>query len=170
MSFIVEDGTGLENANSYVTLAFASSYFSSRGVGVWADQTENQQQVALIKATDYIDAKYAHRFSTKLVNKNQALTLPRVYFIDAAFNKVQEIPVLWLKAVCEYALVSLTRELFTSPSTGSKEIKSELVTVGPITTRTEYLDSPSQAALNSYPAADRLVVQLLGTGSNRVVR
>lgn len=170
MALVVEDGTGLADANSYVSVEFADAYFSARNVTSWADLTTEAKEVSLIKATDYIDAKNAYRFTTKPINAEQALVLPRVFFLNAAYNKIVGVPVLWLKAVCEYALIASSRDLFTPPSAGEKEIKSEEVVVGPIKTKTEFLDTPVQGSFLSYPSADRLVLQLLGSTSGRVFR
>ncbi len=170
MSFIVEDGTGVEGANAYVTLEFADNYFSTRGVSIWAEQTEAVKQQALVKASDFIDAKFGNRFQLNALNPLQGLVLPRVYFLDNAFNKVQGIPLLWLKAVCEYAMVSLTRSLYSTPTDTGKEVKVEEITVGPIKTKVEFLDTPSQGSFISFPSADRLVLQLLGSNASRVIR
>lgn len=170
MALVVEDGTGLEAANSYVSVAFADSYFADRSVTAWSALSNEVKEASLIKATDYIDAKNSRRFTTGALNELQALVLPRIYFLDANYKRITGIPVLWLKAVCEYALIASTKDLFTPASSGAKEIKSEEVVVGPVKTRTEYLDTPSQGSLLSYPSADRLVTQLLGSASGRVIR
>ena len=49
MSLIVEDGTGIENANSFVDVVYADDYFSTRGVADWALLTQEQKEVFLIK-------------------------------------------------------------------------------------------------------------------------
>ena len=52
---VVEDGTGLSNADSFVSVAYADTYFSTRGVSAWASLTN--KEALLIKATDYITTK-----------------------------------------------------------------------------------------------------------------
>lgn len=170
MALVVEDGTGLASANSYTSVEFADAYFSMRNVTSWAVLTTEAKEVSLIKATDYIDAKNTYRFTTKQFNPEQALALPRVFLINAAYEQITGIPVLWLKAVCEYALIASTKDLFTPASAGAKEIKSKEVVVGPVKTKTEFLDTPTQGSFLSYPSADRLVIQLFGSTSGRVIR
>ena len=41
---IVENGTGLPNADSYVSVEFADSYFSARGVSGWDALTDEQKR------------------------------------------------------------------------------------------------------------------------------
>ena len=41
---VVEDGTGLTDSNSYVSVVFADDYFSTRGVSKWETLTETEKQ------------------------------------------------------------------------------------------------------------------------------
>jgi hypothetical protein len=65
MTLIVEDGSGVYGANSYVTISEADAYFLNRGNTSWADITATTQlkEEALIRATDFIERKYGTRFS-----------------------------------------------------------------------------------------------------------
>ncbi len=50
MTFVVEDGTGLANANAYIAVAFADSYFADRGIQKWADVTDaSLKQQAIVQ-------------------------------------------------------------------------------------------------------------------------
>ena len=44
---IVENGTGLTDSNSYVSVVFADDYFSARGVSGWDALTVQQKEQAL---------------------------------------------------------------------------------------------------------------------------
>ena len=55
---IVEDGTGLANANAYVSVEFADEYFSARGNQTWVGLGSADKEAAIIKATDYLEAVY----------------------------------------------------------------------------------------------------------------
>ena len=55
---IPEDGTGLANANAYVSVEFADEYFSARGNQTWAGLGSADKEAAIIKATDYLEAVY----------------------------------------------------------------------------------------------------------------
>ena len=57
MSFVLEDGSGVIDSNSYADVAFADAYFSDRKVVAWTGITSSKQ-AALISATDYIETYY----------------------------------------------------------------------------------------------------------------
>ena len=69
MTLIVENGTGILKANSYVGLAYAQTYLTDRGrnVAPWSTATRADKEVALIKATDYIDKRFNLRFLGELM-------------------------------------------------------------------------------------------------------
>ena len=55
---VVENGTGLNDADSYVDVDFADNYYSARGETFWADLTDKKKEVYLIVATDFIDKEF----------------------------------------------------------------------------------------------------------------
>jgi hypothetical protein len=69
MTMIVENGTGVLKANSYVGLAYAQTYLQDRGKNVvpWSTASKAQKEQALIKATDYIDKRFALKFLGQLL-------------------------------------------------------------------------------------------------------
>ena len=73
MAFVVEDGTGLENANSFCSVAFADSYFSDRGIAAWTGSNTVKEQ-ALVRATDYISNRFTFRRDP--YSEEQALPFP----------------------------------------------------------------------------------------------
>ncbi len=165
----IEDGTGIEGANSYVSVSYADNYFALRGVEAWADLDLVAKEIALVKGTDYADTRFASRLQSAPLVANQSLLFPKRFFITPAFVRIAGVPEAWKKAVCEYAMISTTRDLFTAAQTGAKEVKSKETTVGPITTKVEYLDTPSTGEFTSYPNADKLVLSILQPVA-RVVR
>ena len=63
MTLIVEDGSGIYEANSYVGPGFVRSYLASRNKATaWISATRIVQNAALIAATDYIDKRFGSRF------------------------------------------------------------------------------------------------------------
>ena len=77
-TLVVEDGTGLANANSYVSVADATTYHSIRGNGdAWSNIDD--QASALIIATDYMEQVYRLRWAGMRVTATQALSWPRAY-------------------------------------------------------------------------------------------
>lgn len=96
MALIVEDGTGLSDANSYVSVAYADAYFLARNVTSWASLTI--KEALLIQATDYMEAVYSESWKGAVLLDTQSLSFPRI--IDDA----TVYPDRLLKAVCELAL------------------------------------------------------------------
>lgn len=106
---IVENGSGIENADSYVDIDFADNYFSSRNPK-WAEKTEEEKETALIKATDYINSLY--KWHGKKKTQEQALAFPRICLVDSDGYKVEGIPLNVKKAVCVVAMEQGNGTLF----------------------------------------------------------
>jgi hypothetical protein len=63
MSLIVEDGTGLYNANSYVGRGAANVYLATANkIGEWSAASDDEQEAALIIATSYLDLRFGSSF------------------------------------------------------------------------------------------------------------
>src|SRR6185436_4655409 len=100
---LVEDGTGLSDANSYVSEDDADTYFDDRGNTTWGTSTDDKE-AALIHATAAIDALYRYRFTGYKTNmRDQALEWPRTASYDAQGNLVEGVPVEIVQATCEAA-------------------------------------------------------------------
>lgn len=156
MAFVAEDGTGLANANSLCDVAFADSYFADRGIAAWTG-TSSVKQSALIKATDYIEARWKRKFDgvPQFPDTPQALSFPRVCADEA---KPDEVPEGVKKAVCEYAVRALVAPLVTDPVTDANGLVLSLsrTKVGPIETEARYQPG-SAIGIKPYPAADMLI-------------
>ena len=101
MALVVEDGTGLSNADSYIDVAFADAYFLKRGNTEW-DTLTNREQL-IVRAMDYIDNNYSYK-GTKLVS-TQSLQFPRLIDGETVY------PLSLKNAVCELALKSNDEDL-----------------------------------------------------------
>ena len=75
MSLIVEDGTGLANAESYASVAEADTYHTARGNTGW--EAVDDKEAALRKATDYMLQTYSMRWVGDRATNTQALDWPR---------------------------------------------------------------------------------------------
>jgi len=71
---VVENGAGLSAANTYINLAPAATYHALRGNEIWADASESDQVVALIRATDYVESRWT--FTGTPLLTTQALSFP----------------------------------------------------------------------------------------------
>lgn len=74
MPLVIEDGTGIAGANSYVTLAEYRAYGEARGIVVSADDDVATQQ--LIKGVDWLEAQSA-RYKGQKTYATQDLQFPR---------------------------------------------------------------------------------------------
>lgn len=163
MAFTLEDGTGLEDSNALISVAFADEYHTDRGNTGWTGAT-GVKEAAIIRATDYLCNRFT--FLGDKYNEDQALEFPRVYEDE----EEAEMPVKMQQAVAEYALRALSAALAPDPTTddtgGRVTMKREKV--GPIEEETHYSDS-SVSLLKPYPAADMLLRGLVDT-ARRVIR
>lgn len=74
IQLIVEDGTGVEDANSYVTLDEVRHYAEMRGLTVPSEDADLMPKI--FDAMDFVEG-YAQRFKGRKVNPMQPLQWPR---------------------------------------------------------------------------------------------
>lgn len=78
MALIVEDGTGLANAESYISVADATTYHEARGNATWAALASDTVREQLLRqATDYMVQTYRLRWAGVRGSTTQALDFPR---------------------------------------------------------------------------------------------
>lgn len=162
MAFVVETGEVVPGANSFVSLAEANSFHADRGNTAWSGD-DNVKEAALIKATDYIEQTYSHRWCGEPVYPHQDLSWPRENVLGIASD---EIPVKLKQAVCTLALEALTTDLNPALARGGL-VKREKVDVIEV----EYMDGAG--AETKRPAIDGLLRGLLSLSSainRKVVR
>lgn len=112
MTLIVEDGTGLNNANSYISVADCGLYHDKMGNTLWTG-SDSAKEVALRRATQYIDNNY--RFIGYIKEETQSLSWPRYGAIDYDGRTFDDIVPQKIKdAVSELALSALSGNLETN--------------------------------------------------------
>lgn len=110
MSLVIEDGSGLTNAESYIDLAYLTDYANKRNIDITGITEAN-----IIKAMDYFESGYLFK-GTKL-KETQALTFPRL------INGVVEYPVRIKSAICELTIKSKSSELLADSERLTKREK-----------------------------------------------
>lgn len=111
----VENGNGIKDANSYVDIEYADAYFSARNITQWAEKTDEEKEVLLIKATDYIDNVF--EWYGKKEFTEQSLRFPRKNLYDYEGEQIKGIPKSLKDAVCETINVLLSdTELYKTES------------------------------------------------------
>ena len=119
--YVVEDGTGLNNSTSYVSVADAKQYLNNLGKGsAFVASSDAIIQAFLNNATLYLDTEYNY-MSSKL-KVDQALQFPRTTSAG--------IPEKIKYATVELALLIQENNLFYSPADASSTVKEEKI--GPI--------------------------------------
>ena len=154
MAFIVEDGTGVENANAYVDTAFVDAYHADRGNAEWVGSPTVKEQ-AIIRSTDFIDVRWGEHFKGDKVDEDQSLQFPRTVF--------EGVPLILKRAAAEYALRALSGALMPDISVDETGLRVSRKTeiVGPIEETTEYRAQGTITLIKPSPAADRMLWPLL---------
>lgn len=127
MALIVEDGTGLANAASYLSVADATTYHSTYGSTGWSSATDAAKEAALRRATQYLDARYTW-LGVQTYPSTQALQWPRSNLPGEVYYIGLWPPVRLQHACAELALRALTESLY------SDQVDAQVTqkTVGPI--------------------------------------
>jgi hypothetical protein len=160
ISIIVEDGSVVESANSYITVAEARIYASNRGVTL--PTTDDSVAAMLIQATDYLQAREC-KYQGERVSASQVLSFPRsdvvIFGIPLASDA---IPGCLKAAQVQLAMaVNAGFELLPNVTANSYVTKEK---VGVI--ETEYSD-PLQVGMSpSFGAVESLLAPLFGECSN----
>lgn len=148
MAFVVEDGTGLSNSNSYVTVAEFREYCATREIDVVAD-TDAEIQGNLVLATDYVDLTYT--FIGEATVDTQALQFPRT-----KDDEDYGVPTKVKSATIEMTLSSRSGTNLFSDSDRSIIGKKEKV--GVIETELDYADSKAYTSNSSrFPKVNKLL-------------
>ncbi len=98
MTQVVEDGTGLPNADSYDSVANVKLYLASTGYAQsWSAYSVPRQEELIKSATRMIDGSFNFRGCLKRLDQN--LSFPRVGLQDREGREITGIPML-LKIAC----------------------------------------------------------------------
>lgn len=158
MAFVVEDGTGLPNSNSYVTVLEYRDYYADRGIDK-SSETDAEIEGYLVRATEFIDLTY--KFKGEILVSTQALEFPRL---------IDEVDTLVPQRV-KYATINMGNYLVSENDPyidPNKNIQSKKEKVGPIETDISYVTGgdakPSNPAVN-YPSVTAYLKPYLDTTS-----
>lgn len=164
MALIVEDGTGLSTAESYISVADADAYFSARGVTQWDGSTSHKEALLRI-ATEYMIGRYGQQWQGYRINGTQALDWPRSdvwaygYPIDP-----DVVPDQVKRACAELAHRANSGDLLADQSRATRREKVDVIEV-------EY--DPNAPRHTIYPQIDAMLAPLLesqGSATRKVFR
>jgi hypothetical protein len=118
VTLVKEDGTGLDDANSYTDRTFADTYHENKGraAASWDSLTNAEKDSALIRATEYLDLTYGKVYKGSPLVDDQALEWPRYQATDRYGRALEEVPVKLAQATAELArIAALQGELMPRP-------------------------------------------------------
>ncbi|QQP96544.1 DnaT-like ssDNA-binding protein [Lysobacter enzymogenes] len=156
MTIVIEDGSGLPNAEAYISVADADAYFLARGNTAWASLSEERKEQVLRDGADYMTAVYGSRWKGVRKTAEQALDWPRTGVVVNGFAVADNIvPEPVRRANAELAVRASAGPLLVDLGA---QVKQE--TVGPITV--VYQDGARQST--RYAAVDGLLGAYLRDG------
>ena len=140
---VVEDGTGLSDAETYCSADFVESYATGQNrASVWTALADDAKEAALREAALVLDGQFGSQFIGCRTKDDQALEWPRFNAVDDGGFYVDSdiVPAQVKKACAELALESLSQDggQLVVNSTNSAPVVREMVKAGPVETETEY--------------------------------
>lgn len=156
MSLIVEDGSGLATAESFLSVADCTTYNDAHlAVAAWGSASTDAKERALRNATQYLEATYSSRWLGIRSTAVQALSWPRYEAeLDGRILSSTALPTRLKDATAELAIKAVSETLMPDQANPGT-ILSESVSVGPLSTSTTYSGGKDQATW--YRLADALV-------------
>lgn len=157
IELVVEDGTCVKGANSYMTLDDAVKYQTERGRSEWLALDDDAKMASIIKGTQYVDSLYVWKGRRKY--REQSLSFPRVMLRDLDGFPVEGIPQQVKAAVLEAAFYGYKAELFTVRSSEDAGVKRDRKKVDVIETEVEYFNDDEKEVdyISKYAALDSLL-------------
>lgn len=171
MALVVEDGTGLSTAESYVSVTDATTYHTAHGAPTsWTNATTAAKESALRLATQYLDVTYGLSWQGERIVETMALDWPRYHVVDSDgfYVPANSVPQGIKDACSVLALKSIDGDTLIPDVTAGTNISSESVTVGPITTSKSY--SGDKGVTKRYRLVEMLVADYIGGGGGKLYR
>lgn len=161
MTLITENGTGLANAESYISVADADARHAAFGNTAWATFDTSAKEVALRQSTSYMVQAYRERWAGCRVNSTQALDWPRYGVVVDGYSVASDsVPTDIANACADLALKASTAPL--APDIERAIIRDK---TGPL--ETEW--SPYASQVTRYRAIDGMLSPYL-TGGGAMAR
>ena len=130
MTLVVETGTGGSSSESLCSVADSLAYHSARGNSTWATITTAQQEQALRRATDYMEAVYSQRWAGTRTTSTQALSWPRYnVFVNGYVTSSSAVPKPVIAACAELALRAAAGEVLSDSTQQKTRTKVDVIEV-----------------------------------------
>jgi hypothetical protein len=163
VTLTVEDGTGLADAEAYISVTDADAYFAARGNAAWAALDTTTKEAALRKGADYMAGEYGQRWKGARVSASQALDWPRDGVSVGGYDLPDDaVPTAVARANAELAVRASAGDLVADEGA---QVAQEAV--GPISVTY----APGARQNTRYAAVDAMLASLLrGAGQVALVR
>lgn len=156
MALIIEDGTGVTGANSYIDVETARAYASARGLSLPVADAEVER--LLIKAMDFIES-FRGEFQGLKTSIDQALQWPRTgASLDGYDLATDAIPTVLASAQAQLAADANLQDLM--PVGTGKEVLMERVDV----VQVQYAETGDNNPQPIFTKAEALLKPLLKSG------
>ena len=157
IQFLVQSDEGdVAGANAYLEVADFEQYWENRGVD-YAGETEADKQVAIIRATDYVDQRF--RYQGTRLEEGQSTEWPRDDVADCRGDDVEGIPQKIKDATAEYAGRYLDNGSLQSDSTDTDANIGRVTKekVGPVEVSYQGGIGKGSQTYPVYPTADNIL-------------
>ena len=128
---IVETGSGIRGANSYVSIEAARAYFVGRRLhsSAWTIATRETQEIALRQASSLLDGEFSWTGKSP-VTAYQGLAWPFQDATDRYGNTVVGVPKAVKDATCELAFFLLAQDRLTETAgVGLKSLRVDTISL-----------------------------------------
>jgi hypothetical protein len=139
---VVEDGTGLPNAQAYCSVAYLDAYLAERGIA-HGHSLQEKESALVVAAKDWIDGE--HTFKYEQLTATQALQFPRT-----EFGFPDQIKLANAKAAYLQLKGALLVDVTSISTTGV--VESESKAVGPLSKSVTYKSGSAQIYGRILPA------------------
>ncbi len=169
MALVVETGSGSATAESYISVADATTYHAARGNAAWAAlASDTVREQLLRKSTEYMMQVYRQSWKGVRMTATQALDWPRAYvYLEPVItganidypNLVASniVPTEVKRACAELALKASSAELYADQEQTVKREK-----LGPL----EWEYDPNSQTTKRYSAVDAMLAPYFAGSGN----
>lgn len=169
MPLLIEDGSGVAGADSWVTEAEATTYWSDRQVTDWTDALPAVREAKLREAADYL--MLAYRWPGQPSTIVQRLPWPRSGVRSgSSLYPTNAIPTQVIDAQKVLAVEALSTPLLLRAPAPDRQLIEETKSAKGFSKTLKYATSPVDAVsgLSRFPAVDALLAGIAqqGTGSS----
>ena len=170
--FVIENGQGLNNANTFVSVEYADAYVATYGNdSLWLASSAAEKRDALRQASRWLSMR--HRFYGETVRIDQALAFPRFGLFDenGFFVTHETVPLRVQEATVVVAIAIRNNTFAPFPAEPAESnVTSESISVGPISLSTGYAGARTTGIETQLPLVRQLLRPFLLPTQPRVTR